>query len=51
MYPAYNAEIPEGFERLPNPLKLFDSESVATNQKNWIDSGTQAQNKGIERQG
>ena len=47
MYPAYNAEIPEGFEALAKPSKtlLFDSESVATNQKNWIDEWLTASTK------
>ena len=35
MYPAYNAEIPEGFEALAKPSKtlLFNSENVAANQR------------------
>ncbi len=47
MYPAYNAEIPEGFEALAKPSKtlLFDSKSVATNQKNWIDEWLTASTK------
>ena len=47
MYPAYNTDIPEGFESLAKPSKtlLFDSESVATNQKNWIDEWLTASTK------
>ena len=47
MYPAYDAEIPEGFEALAKPSKslLFDSENVATNQKNWIDEWLTASTK------
>jgi thiamine transport system substrate-binding protein len=39
MYPAFDAEIPERFKSLAQPTKsyLFNSEIVASNQKNWID--------------
>ena len=39
MYPAFDAEIPEGFKSLDQPTKsyLFNSEVVASKQKNWID--------------
>ena len=39
MYPAFNAELPDGFDSLAVPTKshLFDSELVASNQKKWID--------------
>ena len=39
MYPAFDAKIPDGFKSLTQPTKsyLFNSEIVASNQKNWID--------------
>jgi thiamine transport system substrate-binding protein len=39
MYPAFNVELPDGFDSLAVPTKshLFDSELVASNQKKWID--------------
>ncbi len=47
MYPAYNAEIPEGFEAVAKPSKtlLFNSENVAANQKKWIDEWLTASTK------
>ena len=39
MYPAFKAELPEGFDNLAMPTKshLFDSELVASKRKKWID--------------
>ena len=47
MYPAYDAEIPEGFKAVAKPSKslLFTSENVATNQKKWIDEWLTASTK------
>ena len=44
MYPAFNTELPEGFNSLFQPEKshLFDSEMVAVKQKEWINEWLQS---------